>query len=248
MIDDAAHREADTRARPTLLAIDTASSACSAAISAGGRIVASRSADMQRGHAEALMPMIAECLAAAMADLPQGFADLDGIAVTVGPGAFTGVRIGLAAAGAMAMAAAIPVIGLTTLEVVAAAHAAEAVMDRPLLVALDAKRADVYCQLFDTAAAPIGEPRAILPAALSSWLPEGPVALAGDGAAPVAAALAAAGRDIRRLAGHDRPEAAALARLAAERWRRGAPPAGSLPRPLYLRSPDVSLPRRGARP
>ena len=134
-----------------LLAIDTTSSACSAALLAGDRIVAHRSADMERGHAEALMPMVADCLAAASAELPRGFADLDGIAVTVGPGAFTGVRIGLAAAGAMAMAAGIPVIGLTSLEVVAAAHVGTAPTGRPLLVALDAKRADVYCQLFSTA-------------------------------------------------------------------------------------------------
>ena len=239
-----------------LLAIDTATSACSAALlvggpfrpardvmRAGGRIVAERSAGMARGHAEALMPMVAEVLAAAAAECPNGFADLDLIAVTVGPGAFTGVRIGLAAAGAMAAAAGIPAVGLTTLEVVAAAQPA---MGRPLLVALDAKRADVYCQLFDPVLAPMTAPAAILPADLPARLPAAPLSLAGDGAAQVAAALEAAGREFHRLPGHDRPEAAVLARLAAARWGDGPPPAGAPLRPLYLRAPDVSPPRRGA--
>ena len=144
-----------------LLAIDTATTACSAALFAGGRIVAERDAAMDRGHAEALMPMVAEVLAASLSVCPRGVADLDLIAVTIGPGAFTGVRIGLAAAGAMAAAAGIPAVGLTTLEVVAAAQPP---MGRPLLVALDAKRADVYCQLFDPALMPMTAPEAMLPA------------------------------------------------------------------------------------
>ncbi|MGH6619008.1 MAG: tRNA threonylcarbamoyladenosine biosynthesis protein TsaB, partial [Alphaproteobacteria bacterium] len=68
-----------------LLAIDTATSACSVALLAGDRIVADRSADMQRGHAEALMPMVAEVLAASLSACPCGFADLDLVAVTAGP-------------------------------------------------------------------------------------------------------------------------------------------------------------------
>jgi tRNA threonylcarbamoyladenosine biosynthesis protein TsaB len=224
-----------------LLAIETATSACSAAVFAEGRIVAERRADMERGQAEALMPMVAAVLAGSQEACPRGFADLDLIAVTVGPGAFTGVRIGLAAAGAMAAAAGIPAVGLTTLEVVAAAQAPTGL---PLLVALDTKRSDVYCQLFDAALAPLCEPRAILPTALPPLLPAGgAIALAGDASAPVAAVLKAAGHKVRRLRGHDRPDAAVLARLAAARWHDRRPVPGSSPRPLYLRAPDVSLPK-----
>jgi tRNA threonylcarbamoyladenosine biosynthesis protein TsaB len=246
-----------------LLAIDTATTGCSAALfvggrsrpaavsrgpardetRAGGRIVAEHSASMARGQAEALMPMVAEVLAAAACACPNGVADFDLIAVTIGPGAFTGVRIGLAAASAMAAAAGIPAVGLTTLEVVAAAQPATG---RPLLVALDAKRADVYCQLFAPSGTPMTAPEAVLPAEIPGRLPPGPLAIAGDGALPVAAALEAAGRDFLHLHGHDRPEASVLARLAADRWRDGAPPAGTPLRPLYLRAPDVSLPRGGA--
>lgn len=229
-----------------LLAIDSAGNACSVALFADGGVMAERSRDMTRGHAEALVPMISGVLRDGRACCPAGFADLDAIAVTVGPGAFTGVRIGLATASAMAAAAGLPVVGLTTLEVVAAAqpHAGA-----PLLVALDSKRADVYAQLFGAAPGGLAEPRAILPADIPALLPQGPLALAGDGSGPVAQALREAGRPFRHLHGHDRPEAPVLARLAAERLERSQPaadPSSAMPvRPLYLRAPDVTLPSGG---
>lgn len=228
-----------------LLAIDSASSACSAALFAGGRIVASRLETMERGHAEALVPMVADVLDAAAAVCPGGFADLDCLTVTVGPGAFTGVRIGLAAAGGMAAAANLPLLGLTTLEVVAAAAPSGG---RPLLIALNSKRRDVYVQVFDAAGAALTAPQAVLPEAIPSLVPGGPIALAGDGAAPVAAALRQAGCDFHQLAGPGRPDAAVLAQLAAARLAAGAPlPApGTAPQPLYLRAPDVSKPKSGS--
>jgi tRNA threonylcarbamoyladenosine biosynthesis protein TsaB len=222
-----------------LLAMDAASAACSVALFADGDVVAAREKAMDRGHAEALVPMVAAVLEDARAACPGGFADLDAVAVTVGPGAFTGVRIGLATAAAMAAAAGIPVIGLTTLEVVAAAPPVDG---PPRLVALDSKRSDVYAQLFGGPAdGPLAAPRAILPDAIPALLPAGPLALAGDGAAPVAAALRAAGRPFTALPGPGRPEARVLARLAAARADRDGLPAAP-PRPLYLRAPDVTLP------
>lgn len=222
-----------------LLAMDTASAACSVALFADGEIATVRGEAMERGHAEALVPMVAAVLAEARACCPGGFADLDAMAVTVGPGAFTGVRIGLAAAGAMAAAAGLPIVGLSTLEVVAAAQPEDAA---PLLVALDSKRTDVYAQLFGAASdGPLAAPKAILPDAIPALLPPGPLALAGDAADAVAAVLQISGRVFSRLAGHDRPEAPVLARLAAARIERDGPPAAP-PRPLYLRPPDVTLP------
>src|SRR3546814_1051962 len=87
-------------------------------------------------------------LQAVMAEAGSGFRDLDLLATTVGPGAFTGLRIGLSTARAMALAAALPLLGLTTLETVAAAQDPVARGARPLLVALETRRADVYVQLF----------------------------------------------------------------------------------------------------
>ena len=100
-----------------VLAIDTACSACSAALARDGVVVAARSEAMARGHAEALMPMVQ----AVMAEARIAWADLELVAVTNGPGSFTGLRTGLAAARGIALAQGIPVAGVTTLEAVAAA-------------------------------------------------------------------------------------------------------------------------------
>ena len=101
-----------------ILAIDTALDACAAAVldtSAGG-VIAQESQAMKRGHAEALMPLIARVMKAS----GVGFAALDRIAATTGPGSFTGLRVGLSAARGIALAAGKPVVGVTTLTAFAA--------------------------------------------------------------------------------------------------------------------------------
>jgi len=224
-----------------LLAIDTATNACSAAVWLDGAIAAHRGRPMARGHAEALMPMVRETLEAAGRGIDVRA--LDAIAVTVGPGAFTGVRIGLAAARAMGLAASLPVLGLTTLEVVASA---QETVNGVLLVAIDSKRADIYAQAFDAAGAAVGPAAAVLPTRLADLLPaDGPVAIAGDARHAARAALEKAGRPHRLLDGPESPDAAVLARLAAMRWRGRLPsPDAPPPAPLYLRPPDVSPPIR----
>src|SRR5690606_14023078 len=100
----------------------------------------------QTGHAERLMPMIAEV----MADAGVAFAGIECFAVTVGPGTFTGARVGISAAKAFALAAGRPVIGVTSLDVMAARgrHLLGARADgRTLLVAVDARRGGVYCAI-----------------------------------------------------------------------------------------------------
>ena len=219
-----------------ILAIDTATSACSAAVWQEGGVAAQRFEAMSRGQAEALMPMVKDV----MANAGAGFADLDLIAVTVGPGAFTGIRIGLAAARAMALSAALPILGVTTLEAVA--HA-QAVLDGPLLVALDSKREDVYVQIFDAARTPLIEPRATMPEDVPALLPEGPLAIAGDAAATVVAAIGAGAVDLNRLHGPDIPEAAVVAGIAAARTEKQMlKQTLDAPAPLYLRPPDATLP------
>jgi len=112
-----------------ILAIDTALGACAAAVldSRAGAILASESAAMVRGHAEAVMPLIARVMDAGRCE----FHDLDRIAVTVGPGSFTGLRVGIAAARGIALAAGKPAVGLSTLSTLAAAlpkHEANALL------------------------------------------------------------------------------------------------------------------------
>lgn len=225
-----------------LLAIDSATNACSAALWLRDGLGPRRYAAMRRGHAEALLPMID----AVMSEAGLSFAELDGIATTVGPGAFTGLRIGLSAARGLALAAELPVVGVTTLEAVAAAQEAAGL---PILVTLDSKRADVYAQLFSAGGEAVGAPAALMPANVPGLLPRGQtVAVAGDAADAVLAAL---GPDsaLRRLAGPDLPDAALVAAIAVPRLAERPGTYVGPPAALYLRPPDAvpaAVRRRGA--
>lgn len=225
-----------------LLAIDCATNACSAALWLGDRPGPARRAFMRRGHGEALMPMVAEIMVEAGLD----FSALQAIAVTTGPGAFTGIRIGLSAARGFALAAGLPVIGVTTLEAVAAAQDS---CGHPLLVALDSKRDDIYVQLFGPNGAALSETLSLLPAEVEPILPaEQTIALAGDMADAVLQALGDRNPPMLRLAGADLPDAAIVARVAARRFA-DEPMAADSPPPgaLYLRPPDaIPLAERGS--
>ena len=139
-----------------ILAIDTALEACSAAILDTDRrdAVTSRSLPMTRGHAEALVPLVA----AVISDANVEFAALDRIAVTVGPGSFTGLRVGVAAARGIALATGKPAVGLTTLAALAAPFFA-ADETRPLMAVIDARHDRVYMQLFDPGGRSLLAPR-----------------------------------------------------------------------------------------
>lgn len=216
-----------------ILAIDTATAACSAALMDGGAIIASRHEPMLRGHAEALLPMVEEV----MTEAGVAYDALGLIAATIGPGAFTGLRVGLAAARGLALAGGLPIIGVTTLE--ALAHgAAKATLGggrggRPVAAVLNARRDEVYFQAFDATLAALGPPR--LSAAEAVALPPGPLLLVGDGAGlvPVAGAV----EIIEDLL----PDAAVVAAIAAARFDPAAPPAAP-PEPLYLRPSGARAP------
>ena len=128
----------------TLLALDAAGASCSVALWRGGAVVAGLLEAMPRGQSERLVPMVAEVMHRAGA----GFATLDAVAVTRGPGGFTGVRIGLATARALALAWRLPLIGITCFEAVASAVPPAERDAGTLVVVLDAKRSDVYVQAF----------------------------------------------------------------------------------------------------
>lgn len=214
-----------------VLALDSATSACSAALWRDGRVVAHRFRAMARGQSEALVPMVAEVMAEAGLD----FAALDLLAVTVGPGAFTGIRIGLATARALALAAAKPLAGIPTPDVVAAAVPEAERAGRSVLVVLDSRREELWVQPFSATLEPLADIVAATPAQAAALI-DGPVVLAGDAAALVAPLLPDA-----LLAGcPGAPDAGRVAALAAARW-----PAGKTlpPEPLYLRGADVTLPQ-----
>jgi tRNA threonylcarbamoyladenosine biosynthesis protein TsaB len=225
-----------------VLAIDTALAACSGAVldTAYGGIVASESLPMMRGHAEALMPLLRRIMDAAGMTFP----DIDRIVVTVGPGSFTGLRVGIAAARGIAMAADKPAVGVSTLQAYAAPHMAAD--DRlPVIAAIDARHAHVFLQVFNpggrtlTAArlAPLSE--AVLAAQ------EAPCCIVGSAAQSVAAALADAADPLPLVDTRAAPDIDWVARLGAV-----VPEGQSPPRPQYLRAVDAQpqnaaqLPRR----
>ena len=233
-----------------LLAFDTATSGCSAAAFKDGALAASQARAMARGQSESLMPMIDDVLAEA--GLTYG--NLDALAVTVGPGAFTGLRIGLAAARGLALALNIPCAAVTTLEAVANAQPtlsddeAEGMADGSagLLVALDSKREDLYVQVFGRDLAPMTDPAAVMPDALAGLLPGGcaAISVAGDAADVACAALAAAGIAAHATGGPGVPDAAVVGGIAVGR---ALPPVGRAPGPIYLRPPDAVRPKDGGR-
>jgi tRNA threonylcarbamoyladenosine biosynthesis protein TsaB len=223
----------------TLLALDSACAACSVALWRDGEIRAHRFEQMPRGHAEALMPMVV----ATLGDAGTGFGDLESIAVTVGPGSFTGIRTGLAAARGLALARAVPVVGFTTLETVAFAAAATAAADtyEALVIALETGRSDLYVQCFAADLTPLSDPASLAPDRIAATLPHGRLLGYGDGMSRLDQPLNDGGRPVERLSGAGLPDAADLAQLAASRSRGSRMPA---PVPFYLHAPHVRLPAK----
>jgi tRNA threonylcarbamoyl adenosine modification protein YeaZ len=225
-----------------VLAIDTALGACSAAVldTEYGGIVASESLPMVRGHAEALMPLLQRVMNQAR----MGFPDIDRIAVTTGPGSFTGLRVGIAAARGMALAADKPAVGLSTLSAYAAPHMA-ADERLPVVAAIDARHAHVYLQVFTPGARTFAAPRlAPLREAVQAAAAT-PCCIVGSAAQAVAAALSANDAAPTAVDARGAPDIAWVARMGAV-----VPEDQSPLKPQYLRAPDAQpqnaaqLPRR----
>jgi tRNA threonylcarbamoyl adenosine modification protein YeaZ len=208
-----------------LLVIDTSADACSVGVAVGDGEPVIRTAIVGRAHAERLMPMVEEAMAAS----GLAFADVDRIGVTTGPGSFTAVRIGVAAARGLALATGAEAIGMGTLAV----HAADARTSAgavPVVVALAAARGEIYAQRFAADGSPASEPQ-LGAAERFAALVAGNAVLAGSGADALAAAAGGNHRIAHRRSAAD---VAALLRLAA-----GLPNQSSPPRPIYLRPPDA---------
>ena len=222
----------------TLLGFDTATTACSAALWAGGEVIAHRRIEAGGRHAETLVPMLREVAAEGDTTL----AAVDRFAVTIGPGSFTGIRIGLATARGLALALKRPLIGLSTLEVLTAG-VPEAERDGPVLAALDAGRGRLYTQLFDRSLDALSEPQALdaeaLPRLVAAAGNSEPVVVVGTGQVAALAALAPA-IEARPATGSAMPDARVLVRRAAICTETGDGE-GNTVRPLYLRE-------AGARP
>ena len=216
-----------------LLAIDTALEACSVGVVDGARQVL-KSEVIGRGHAERLMGMVK----AAMDEAGLAYDDLDRITVTVGPGSFTGLRVGIAAARGLALTTGAPAVGIGTLAIHAETVRRE-IGETPVMVVLAAGRGDIYGQSFAADGSAEGPPEAA-PAETFARRLGANTLIAGSGAAALIEIL---GDEALARIVHTRsaPDIAALCRLGLV-----APVTGEAPRPLYLRPPDAK-PQTGSR-
>jgi tRNA threonylcarbamoyladenosine biosynthesis protein TsaB len=214
-----------------ILAIDTCCGAVSACVLDAGsdKPIARRSEPMERGHAEALGPLIE----AVMSGVEGGFATLDRIAVTVGPGSFTGIRIGLSTARAMGLALDIPVVGVSTL-VAFAGPLLAAPSSAVIASAIDARHGRVYLQLFEPMGRPLLPPRIENLRDAVRAIGAGPVRMTGSGARLLALEAARIGLGVELADGGEFPDIAAVALIGLAADPRDCPP-----RPVYLKPPDA---------
>lgn len=207
-----------------VLGLDTCLNACSVAVTEGARVLAAAREPMTRGHQERIATLARDVAGAAGVD----FAALERIGVTVGPGSFTGLRVGLAFAKGLAAALGVPAVGVGVLEALAAES-----QDGLTIAAVDARRDQVYLQAFRDGLA-LGPPEAVglhdAREHVAALTVGGAATLIGSGAPLLQSAAPGA-----QLILADGADPAIVARLAASRPL--APPT-----PLYLRAPDARLP------
>ena len=214
-----------------ILAIDTALDACAAAVldTEAGKLIAQESQAMKRGHAEALMPLIGRVIAASGA----AFTNLGRIVVTTGPGSFTGLRVGLSAARGIALAANIPVVGVTTLTAYAAPIVSQN-LEPPVVSAIDARHDHVYLQVVSGNGSALVRPRVTpITEALNAWRFGAPY-IVGNAATLLA----------ERWPSHAVPpvkvDPQAAPDIAWVGWLGAAVSPNTAPaRPFYLRAPDA---------
>lgn len=217
-----------------ILAIDTALDACSAAVidTAGDRVLASESREIGRGHAELLLPIIDGVMKAAAIEFDM----IDRFAVTVGPGSFTGLRVGLSAARGFALVTKKPVVGISTL---AAFTAPLITKDQavPVVAAVDAKHGNLYMQMVGAGGRTLVTARAVSLRETIRAVALGPVRIVGTGAAILAAHWPARTPAPVLVDQRVAPDIIWIARIGA-----AADPAQAPPRPLYLKLPDAAPP------
>jgi tRNA threonylcarbamoyladenosine biosynthesis protein TsaB len=218
-----------------ILAIDTALDACAAGVldTEAGKLIAQESQAMKRGHAEALMPLIARVIK----ESGIAFASLDRIAVTTGPGSFTGLRVGLSAARGIGLAANKPVVGLTTLTAYAAPVVSQNA-EQPVISAIDARHDHVYFQVVSGDGSSLVLPRvAPIEEALGASQFGAPY-LVGNAAQILSQRWPADAPPPFKVDAQGAPDIAWVAWLGAAVSPNTAPA-----RPFYLRAPDAKLPK-----
>ena len=214
-----------------VLALDTALAACSACLFDAERdkVLASESVLIGKGHAEALLPMVERVVA----KLDAGWQGIGRFGVVVGPGSYTGLRVGISAARAAALATGRPAVGITTFAAFAAPLVAvsEGVA---IAVAIDAKHGNVFLQIFSPEGRPVGEPAALSLELAVERIGGEPLHLAGSGASLLQAALSRVGRVAKSVIVEAAPDIVSVAKLTVSAHPRMAPAD-----PLYIKGADA---------
>jgi tRNA threonylcarbamoyladenosine biosynthesis protein TsaB len=210
-----------------VLALDTALAACSVCLFDAQRdkVIASESAVLGKGHAEALLPMLERVIA----KLDGGWGAIDRIGVSVGPGSYTGLRVGIAAARAAALATGRPAIGVTTLAALAAPLLGVS-EDMPIAAAIDARHGNVFFQLFSPEGRPLEEPAALSLAEAAERIGDRPVHLVGSASQALLSVVMQRGGKARASHAEAAPDIVCVAKLAA-----AADPNASAPDPVYVK-------------
>ncbi len=235
----------DAGSPPVALALDSAGLACSVAVGLGEEVLGEERIDTMHGQAEALLPLVDR----AMREAGQVPAALELVVASVGPGSFTGIRAGLAAARGIALATGARLLGITSFDAVAfGAVRNDSSESHFLLVALESRREDLYVQFFDPHGNALREPEAITPflfrQAVDATIGASPLLVAGDAAQRAAAALAR--RQDTAVLEVSAPGAVGILRAGLRLLRLGKE--AHARRPLYLRPPDVTLPEVPQKP
>ncbi|SDR50353.1 tRNA threonylcarbamoyl adenosine modification protein YeaZ [Rhizobiales bacterium GAS191] len=214
-----------------VLALDTALAACSVCLFDAERdkVLASESVLIGKGHAEALLPMLERVVA----KLDAGWQGIGRFGVVVGPGSYTGLRVGISAARAAALATGRPAVGITTLAAFAAPLVAvsEGV---PIAVAIDARHGNLFFQIFSPEGRPSEDPAALSLDEAVARIGERQVHLVGSGASALQAGLSRAGFAAKSSTVEAAPDIVSVAKLAVSSHPRLAPPD-----PLYIKGADA---------
>lgn len=219
----------ETQAK-TVLAFDTAMGGVSVGVTAANGHTVSRMVETQREQAAILVPVIQKVLEEAQ----TGFDDLDLIVSTVGPGSFTGLRIGLSTARSLGLALDLPMVGLTTLDVMARHYQT----DKPLLVVLETKRKDFYARYYDAEGTPLGEPFAADAQMILERAPVENFSIGGDCLNRFQQCVSG---DFEAFDNLTQPDPILMAQIGRAQFEKQGDQ--GVPQPLYLRGADVSQPK-----
>lgn len=218
--------------------MDTALGLCSACVLDGmtGKVLATESLPMDKGHAESLMPLIERVVT----KVPGKFKTIERVAVSVGPGSFTGLRVALSAARAFGVALRVPVVGVTTLSAFALPYLFDE-SERVIASVIDARHSHLYAQVMSHDGQILMPPDVVSISAMADWLHGRRIRVIGNGARLLETLLIDRGEDVvcdGDLAGPDIQSIAHLGMIAT--------PHLALPTPMYLKPPDA-LPQQNGR-